>query len=125
MTYESSVTNAEESEAISVLTRGKIISQRVSKCRRVSYQLAMFGLTFINYAILHATRSAWSLATSDLMDLYNFSETQVAYMNATFLFFYSLGGFFLSSLGDRYNKKKLILTMYSLIAIVVTTLGSL
>ena len=85
----------------------------------------MFGLTFINYGILHATRSAWTLATSDLMTLYNFSETQVAYMNATFLFFYSLGGFYLSSLGDKFNKKKLIFTMYTLIAIVVTALGSL
>lgn len=38
-------------------------------------------------------------------------------MNSTYLFFYSLGGFYLSHLGDRFNKNRLIFTMYTLIAL--------
>ena len=46
-------------------------------------------------------------------------------MNATFLFTYSLGGFFLSHLGDIYSKRKLICFMYSIIALVEVALGCL
>ena len=87
--------------------------------------MSMFFLTYLNYCILHATRSAWSLASKDLVDLYGFSEGVVSDMNATFLGFYSVGGFFLSHLGDHYPKKKLIPLFYTGIAIVVTTLGML
>ena len=85
----------------------------------------IFVITYFNYAILHATRSAWTLATKDLIGLYGFSDGVVADMNATFLFCYSLGGIFLSHLGDKYCKPKLIFTMYTLIAIVMALLGSL
>jgi len=46
-------------------------------------------------------------------------------MNTTFLFFYSVGNFFLAHLGDRYNKNRLIFIMYSMIAVVQIVLGSL
>ena len=85
----------------------------------------MFLLTYLNYAILHATRSSWALATKDFKDVYGFSSTTVSDMNATFLGFYSVGGFTLSHLGDIYNKRKLILAMYTLIALVELLLGSL
>ena len=85
----------------------------------------MFLLVYLNYAILHATRSSWSLATKDLENLYGFSTQTIADMNSTFLFFYAFCGFFLPHLGDIFKKGKLIFIMYSLIAIVVTALGCL
>ena len=99
--------------------------RKSSRCRRVAFQGAMFLLTFINYAILHSTRSSWALATKDFKDVYGFSPNTVSDLNATFLFFYSVGGFFLSHLGDMYDKRKLILIMYTLIALIEVTLGSL
>lgn len=78
----------------------------------------MFSLTFVNYGILHATRSAWSLASKDLSTEYDFSTTNIADMNSTFLGFYSIGGFYLSHLGDKYNKNRLIFIMYTLIGLV-------
>jgi sugar phosphate permease len=71
----------------------------------------------VNYGVLHATRSAWSLASKDLMKEYGFSTNQIADMNSTFLGFYSIGGFYLSHLGDRYNKNRLIFIMYTLVAL--------
>ena len=85
----------------------------------------MFLLTYVNYGVLHATRSSWSLATKDLLTLYDWSDGIVSDMNATFLFTYSLGGFFLSHLGDIYSKRKLICVMYTLIALIELALGSL
>ena len=85
----------------------------------------MFLITYVNYGILHATRSAWSLASKDLITLYGFEKGTVSYMNATFLFFYALGGFFLSHLGDKYSKRKLIALMYTLIALIEVILGLL
>ncbi len=82
-------------------------------------------LTYVNYGVLHATRSSWSLATKDLIDLYDWSDGTVSNMNATFLFTYSLGGFFLSHLGDIYSKRKLICFMYTIIALAELLLGSL
>jgi len=46
-------------------------------------------------------------------------------MNTTFLLCYSVGNFFLSHLGDRYNKNRLIFIMYTLIAIEQIVLGCL
>ena len=85
----------------------------------------MFSLTYANYGVLHATRSSWSLATKDLLTLYGYNESTIAWMNSDFLFFYSLGGFFLSHLGDRYKKNRLIFIMYTLIALTEVLLGSL
>ena len=96
-----------------------------NKCRRIAFQLGIFILTFLNYGVLHATRSSWSMATKDLLDYYGWSENTVSDMNATFLFTYSLGGFFLSHLGDIYSKRKLICFMYSIIALTELALGCL
>ena len=85
----------------------------------------MFLLTYLNYAVLHATRSSWALATENFENVYGFSRNIIFDMNATFLTFYSIGGFFMSHLGDIYNKRKLILVMYTLIAIIEVILGSL
>jgi sugar phosphate permease len=46
-------------------------------------------------------------------------------MNSTFLGFYSIGSFYLSHLGDKYNKNRLIFIMYSLIGCVQFYLGFL
>mmetsp|Transcript_11908 Transcript_11908/g.15183 ORF Transcript_11908/g.15183 Transcript_11908/m.15183 type:complete len:191 (-) Transcript_11908:1201-1773(-) len=96
-----------------------------SKLRRVAFQFGIFLLTYVNYGVLHATRSSWSMATKDLKDLYGWSDGLASDMNATFLFTYSLGGFFLSHLGDIYSKRKLICFMYTLIAITELCLGFL
>ena len=85
----------------------------------------MFMITYLNYGILHSTRSSWSMASKDIKDLYNFNTNAISDMNATFLFTYSLGGIFLSHLGDVYDKRKLIFIMYILIAMVVAALGYL
>ena len=65
------------------------------------------------------------MATKDLLNLYNWHEGTVSNMNATFLFTYSLGGFFLSHLGDIYSKRKLICVMYTFIALIEVLLGCL
>ena len=65
------------------------------------------------------------MATKDLLDYYGWSENTVSDMNATFLFTYSLGGFFLSHLGDIYSKRKLICFMYTIIALTELALGCL
>ena len=65
------------------------------------------------------------MATKDLLDYYGWSEITVSDMNATFLFTYSLGGFFLSHLGDIYSKRKLICFMYTIIALTELALGCL
>lgn len=96
-----------------------------NKWRRMGFQFGIFMLTFVNYGILHATRSSWSMATKDLLNLYNWSENTISDMNATFLFTYSLGGFFLSHLGDIYSKRKLICFMYTIIALAEVALGCL
>ena len=85
----------------------------------------MFLLTYLNYAILHSTRSSWSLATKDFKNVYNFSTNTVFDLNATFLTLYAIGGFFMSHLGDVYGKRKYIFIMYTLIAIIEVILGSL
>ena len=95
------------------------------KWRRIAFQIGIFLLTYCNYGVLHATRSAWSMATKDLLNLYDWKEGTVSDMNATFLFTYSLGGFFLSHLGDIYSKRKLICFMYTIIALVEFALGLL
>ena len=100
-------------------------SAKDDKCRRVAFQFGIFMLTFMNYGVLHATRSSWSMATKDLLDYYGWSENTVSDMNATFLFTYSLGGFFLSHLGDIYSKRKLICFMYTIIALTELALGCL
>lgn len=83
----------------------------------------MFLLTYTNYAILHATRSAWSVATGDLKIIYGFTTDQISNINADFLLFYSIGGIVLGGLGDRYKKNRLIFVMYLMIAIVMVGLG--
>ena len=65
------------------------------------------------------------MATKDLIGLYGWSASTVSDMNATFLFTYSIGGFFLSHLGDIYSKRKLICFMYTIIALVEVALGCL
>ena len=65
------------------------------------------------------------MATKDLKDYYGWSDGLVSDMNATFLFTYATGGFFLSQLGDKYSKRKLICFMYTLIALTELILGSL
>jgi|688.fasta_scaffold211651_1 sugar phosphate permease len=65
------------------------------RCKRILLQLGMFFLTYFNYSVLHATRSAWSITASDLELNYGFENGTISDMNATFLFFYALGGIFL------------------------------
>ena len=56
----------------------------------------MFTLTFVNYAVLHTTRSMWSSATKDIENMYEgFDTNNIALMNMCFLTSYSVGGFFL------------------------------
>jgi sugar phosphate permease len=78
----------------------------------------MFTLTFFNYAILHATRSAWSLASPNLTSEFGFSVGLIADMNSTFLFFYAATGIFLGHTADKYRKSKVILLQYTAIALV-------
>jgi sugar phosphate permease len=56
----------------------------------------MFGITFMNYAVLHASRSVWSAATKDLTLIYPeaINNDIIANMNTCFLISYGVGGFF-------------------------------
>ena len=96
-----------------------------NKCRIIAYQLAMFALTFFNYAMLHATRSSWSLATAELTSYYGFEISTIADMNSTWLFCYACGGIFLGHLADKFRKSRLIFCQYTLIAMVQIALGCL
>ena len=49
---------------------GNESEQPMTKLRLL--QAAHFSLTFCNYAMLHATRSAWSLASKDISQEYGF-----------------------------------------------------
>lgn len=93
----------------------------------MSYQALMFALTFMNYAVLHATRSVWSAATKDIKDLYKgqISEDDIAGVNSAFLACYGIGGFFTGQLADKYRKRGLIFVLYSMITLSVTCLGLL
>ena len=56
----------------------------------------MFTITFMNYAVLHASRSVWSAATKDLTNIYPdaINNDIIANMNTCFLLSYGFGGFF-------------------------------
>lgn len=93
------------------------------KCKRVTFQIAMFIMTFFNYALLHATRSAWSMTTSNLTKNKVFSIDTVTYMNSTWLFCYSFFGIFLGHLGDKYRKNRVICFQFIGVAIIQTAIG--
>jgi sugar phosphate permease len=59
-------------------------------------QALMFVITFMNYAVLHASRSVWSAASKDFTKIYPdaIDKDKIAYMNTCFLFSYGVGGFF-------------------------------
>lgn len=87
----------------------------------------MFAITFLNYAVLHATRSVWSAATKTIEIVYDGEITQddIAGMNTAFLACYGIGGFFTGQLADKFKKRKLIFALYSLITLSMVGLGLL
>ena len=76
--------------------------RRQSKCKLIRYQFLMFALTFLNYSVLHATRSVWSAATKKIKDSKDntITEDDIAGMNSTFLALYGISGFFTGQLAD-------------------------
>ena len=93
---------------------------------RVLYQIFIFSLTFFNYAVLHATRSAWSNASPTIESDYGYTATLLSQMNACFLGFYAFGGIFTGHLGDSLFKQKkfYIGICYVFIALEVALMGS-
>jgi len=83
----------------------------------------MFLITFMNYAVLHASRSVWSAATKDFKTIYDFSVPQIAYMNSCFLGAYAVGGIFTGQLADKYRLKFFIPAMYTAIALSMCSLA--
>jgi sugar phosphate permease len=77
----------------------------------------------MNYAVLHATRAAWSNATPDLKNDYGFSTQLVSAMNACFLSFYAAGGIVSGHLADMFNKKWFLLITYSLVGLINIFIG--
>jgi len=56
----------------------------------------------MNYAVLHATRSAWSNAVPIFKNYYGFSTTLVSWINGCNLAFYSAAGIFAGHLADKF-----------------------
>jgi len=56
----------------------------------------MFALAYLNYSVLHSTRSVWSAATHDFLTIYEFTKDEIANMNACFLGAYAVSGLLLS-----------------------------
>lgn len=91
------------------------------------YQALAFALTFCNYAVLHATRAAWSNATPSIIKKYpeQFDGQLISYMNSAFLVCYASAGIFSGHISDRFSKKKFICLAYLAIGANVILLGSL
>lgn len=93
--------------------------------RLLFYQSVVFIITYLNYAMLHATRSVWSSGTKDFKRLYGFEEYLTGAMTTCFLLFYGVGGFFTGQLADKYRKGRLIFFLYMAISATVCLLGLL
>lgn len=83
----------------------------------------MFIITFLNYSVLHTTRSMWSSATKDIQKVYGFSTQQLALVDTWFLLAYSIGVMFLSQIADKFQKRKIIIVMYTIVALLTASTG--
>ena len=110
---QDSKTNPKNAEDVSVF----------DKKRLRGYQVMTFILTFLNYASLHTTRSMWSSATKDIEKLYGFTTKQIAMVDMWFLLAYSIGGIFLCQIADKYEKRRIIVLQYTIVAAITSCLG--
>ena len=72
------------------------------------YQIAVFVLTFLLYAAVHAVRKTLGTVTNPVIDL-GYSKVFISYMNAGFMLSYALGMMFTGTLGDRYKPTRVLL----------------
>ena len=76
--------------------------------RRILWQAVAFTLTFCNYAVLHATRAAWSNATPQIKQRYpeDNLDRVVSWVNSAFLLCYASAGVVSGHVSDRFAKRK-------------------
>ncbi|EAR96454.1 MFS transporter (macronuclear) [Tetrahymena thermophila SB210] len=74
--------------------------------RAKKYQIFIFVFTFLCYAAVHSTRTAWSVSKSNLKsENSDITDTQLGYIDFSFLFCYSLALKIGGGLGDKINLK--------------------
>ena len=83
------------------------------------WQIYIFTVTFCNYAILHAQRACWSLASANN----HISTRGLTAVNTTFLFAYAVGGLWAGALADMISKRKYIFYCYTIIGLTGIGLG--
>jgi OPA family glycerol-3-phosphate transporter-like MFS transporter 3 len=66
------------------------------------YQIAVFVITFLLYAAVHAVRKTLGVVTNSVIEL-GFTKVFISYMNAGFMLSYALGMMFTGTLGDRFR----------------------
>lgn len=89
--------------------------------RKIAYQLMIFVLTYLSYAVLHFTREGWSILKPDIR-----SETppglgweknnNAGWVDFFFLFSYSFGLFISGVLGDNYPIRIILPIGYLIVA---------
>jgi sugar phosphate permease len=73
------------------------------------YQIAIFVISFLLYAAVHAVRKTLATVANPVMDL-GYPKVFISYMNAGFLLSYAIGMMFTGALGDRYKPTRVLLT---------------
>lgn len=74
-------------------------------------QIITFVITFLNYAAVHSCRTAWSYVKPSIKAdaSFGFGDTELGYLDFTFLSFYSVFLYINGSLADRFNLKGILI----------------
>lgn len=79
----------------------------------------MWFAYFLNYCDRQAVFSMFPVLKSDL----GFTDTQLGYVGASFLWIYGVGSFFAGQIGDKFSKRRLIIWSLSLWSLVTIATG--
>eukprot|EP00940_MAST-03C_sp_MAST-3C-sp2_P000153 g153.t1 len=90
-------------------------------------KFAVWMLTFLSYAMYHASRKIYSVIKSDLDDDKWFgnesNDTKLGLLDALFLFFYAGGLYFGGFIGDRFDPRYVLTIGMSAVALCVSLFG--
>ncbi|CAI2366149.1 unnamed protein product [Moneuplotes crassus] len=85
---------------------------QTSNCKKIFFQVYVFILTFLTYAVLHLSREAWSFLKEEVKEEQSpgigLSSNDLGTIDMFFLFSYSIGLFISGILGDKMNKNLLL-----------------
>ena len=72
------------------------------------YQVAVFALSFLLYAAVHAVRKTLGTVANPVMQ-FGYTKVFISYMNAGFMLSYAIGMMFTGTLGDRFKPTLVLL----------------